>query len=359
MTKRHATIRDVARVSGVSVATVSRVLNGLDVVAEATRDKILQAVEQLDYVPHSAARAMATRQTTTIGVLLPDLHGEFFSEVIRGVDIAARAAHYHLLLSHSHGDPEEAMAAIRAMRSRVDGMIVMAPTIEPGGLMTLVRQSKLPVVLLNTDFPSSGVPSSTSVMVDNVAGARMLTEHLIAQGYNRIAHISGPPGNRESQGRQSGYEAAINAAFGVGSTMIVAGDFSEAAGFAAGRAIVAGALRPDAVFAANDIMAIGCIDALHQAGFAVPADIAVVGFDDIPAARFITPALTTVRVHIAELGRIAAKRLIAQVLGDGNAADGDAMPQPEIVVRVSCGALSTRQGATYQQKNPVEGRVEL
>lgn len=353
MTKRHATIRDVARVSGVSVATVSRVLNDLDVVAEVTRDKILQAVEQLDYVPHSAARAMATRQTTTIGVLLPDLHGEFFSEVIRGVDLAARAAGYHLLLSHSHGEPEEAMAAIRAMRSRVDGMIVMAPSIEPGGLMTLVRQSKLPVVLLNTDFPSSGAPSGTAVMVDNVAGARMLTQHLIGQGYTRIAHISGPPGNRESQGRQSGYEAAINTAFGVGSTMIVAGDFSEAAGFAAGRAIAAGALRPDAVFAANDIMAIGCIDALLQAGFSVPGDIAVVGFDDIPAARFVTPALTTVRVHIAELGRIAAARLIEQVMRGGDAAHGDAMPQPEIIIRASCGTHRVNATISNQRKVPV------
>jgi len=124
---KSATIRDVARAADVSVATVSRVFNSNDAVTGATRERVLAAAARLDYVPHSGARSLSMRRTDTIGVILPDLHGEFFSELIRGIDVATRARGLHLLLSHSHGDPNEATAVLRAMRSRVDAMIVMSP----------------------------------------------------------------------------------------------------------------------------------------------------------------------------------------------------------------------------------------
>jgi LacI family transcriptional regulator len=323
---RSVTIRDVARAAKVSVASASRALNGMANVTEETRDRILAAARRLRYVPHSGARLLSTRRTDTLGVILPDLHGEFFSEIIRGADAAARVRGLQLLLSSSHEDGDAVAGVIRSMRGRVDGLLVMSPHVDAHVLADNLS-ADLPVVLLNTRVDADDHPR---FMVDNYSGALAVVRHL-AERARIVAHISGPKDNYEAQDRQRGWFDALDGRRGP----VVPGNFTEESGFVAGCAIARMTPRPDAVFAANDIMAIGCMDALAQAGVRVPDDIAVAGFDDIPIARLMRPSLTTVSAKIADLSRRGLERLIRRV--DGTDAE-EALRQdvrPEVVVRDS------------------------
>lgn len=331
MSSSPATIKDVARAAGVSVATVSRALNGAENVLPHTRQRILDIAQELRYAPSGAARSLITRRTDTVGALLPDLHGEFFSELIRGIDQAARARGLHLLLSSSHDDAAEAAAALRAMNGRVDGLIVMSPHADDDFLSKNLPPT-LPAVLLN-----SGVrhPTQPAFAVDNFGGAREMTEHLVRTGSRRIAFLGGPVANFEARERERGYRAGLPSGAG---PWLLDGDFSEAAGQRAAAQLLAlpKAERPDAVFAANDIMAIGLLGALQAAGVRVPQDIALAGFDDIPVARYVSPALTTMRVPIAAMGAQALDAL-AQAL-DRDEVDATVTVMPvQLIVRRSCG----------------------
>jgi LacI family transcriptional regulator len=328
------TIKDVAREARVSVASVSRALNGHSSMSEDMRGRILDVVARLRYVPHPSARTLITRRTHTIGALLPDLHGEFFSELIRGIDLAARVRGLHLLVSGSHGDASEVAAASRAMRGRVDGMLLMSPHAD-----TRLNEDDLPpdlpIVLLNT--PATDM-AHAALNIDNFGGAQAMVRHLVARGHRRIALIGGPESNFDAAERLRGYrEAMAQYAPGV-DAQVLPGDFTEQGGYAAGKRLLADAQRPQAVFAANDMMAIGCLHAFNEAGVRVPRDIAVAGFDDIPLARFVAPPLTTVRVRIADLGREALEQLARQLENPGAAPARAQTLACEIIVRGSCGA---------------------
>jgi len=327
-----ATIKDVARAAGVSVATVSRALNGADNVLPDTRQRILDMARELRYSPSGAARSLITRKTDTVGALLPDLHGEFFSELIRGIDQAARARGLHLLLSSSHDDAHEAAAALRAMNGRVDGLLVMSPHADDDFLSQNLPPS-LPAVLLNSGVRS---PTQPVFAVDNFGGARAMTEHLVGIGRRRIAFLGGPAANFEARERERGYRAGLVPGT---APWLLEGDFSEGGGQRAGAALLAlpAAERPDAVFAANDIMAIGLLGALLAGGVRVPEDIALAGFDDIPVARYVSPALTTMHVPIADLGEQALDALADALEQDRTDVSTTVMPV-QLVVRRSCGA---------------------
>lgn len=337
---RTVTIRDVAREAGVSVASASRSLNGHDNVTPATAERVLDAARRLRFVPHTAARALSTRRTDTIGVMLPDLHGEFFSEIIRGADLAARARGLHLLVSTSHGDAAEATAAMRAMRGRVDGMLLMSPYVDEHVLAENLPED-LPTVLLNTRV--EGRPYA-SFCVDNHGGAMAATLHLALTG-GQVAHIAGPGDNFDSQERLRGYCDALangpESAVGV----VLQGDFTEESGWRAGQRLAQMSPRPAAVFAANDMMAIGCLQALEEHGVRVPDGMAVAGFDDIPVARLIRPSLTTVRINIAGLGRRALERLAADIADEEPTGNLQETVRTELVVResstLSSGAAKT------------------
>lgn len=327
------TIKDVAREARVSVASVSRALNGHSSMADGTRDRILGAAERLRYVPHQSARSLITRRTHTIGALLPDLHGEFFSELIRGIDLAARARGLHLLVSGSHGDASEVAAASRAMRGRVDGMIVMSPHAD-AQFDSEDLPHDMPVVLLNTPETRT---RHAALNIDNFGGAYAMVRHLIGRGHRRIALIAGPERNFDAAERLRGYQQAMAKYAPMIPPQVLPGDFTEEAGYAAGKRLLAQKVRPQAVFAANDIMAVGCLYALNEAGVHVPRDIAVVGFDDIPIARFVAPPLTTVRVRIADLGREALEALARQLEHPESAKPRAQTLGCEIIVRGSCG----------------------
>jgi LacI family transcriptional regulator len=324
---KRATIRDVARLAEVSVASASRAMNGHGSVTPETRDKVLAAARLLRFVPHYGARSLSTRRTDTVGLVLPDLYGEFFSELIRGVDLAARNRGLHLLVSNSHGDAEEAVVAMRSMRGRVDGLLVMSPHVDGVALADNIDDD-LPIVLMNTDAAGDRFPA---FRVDNFGGAHAVTRHLVEIGRRRIAHIAGPAENYEARERRRGYEAALA---GDLAPLVIEGDFTEDSGRRSALELVTGSIKPDAIFAANDMMAVGCLLALRETGLRVPEDVAVAGFDDIPLARLIDPPLTTARIRISELGRSALERLARSIEG-GEDEVSLQTAQPELVIRRS------------------------
>lgn len=345
-----ATIKEVARQAKVSVATVSRVLNDKGPVREETRGRVLRIARRLRYAPHGAARSLITRRTSTVGVVLPDIHGEFFSEIIRGVDAAARRSGYHLLVSSSHSDKSEIEAALRAMRGRVDGLIAMCPDVRAQDLKRNLPED-LPVILLNCSVDDRSLDSITT---DNYGGAFSMVRHLAGLGHRRIAHIRGASGNHDARERLRGYRAGMSAfAGGPSPELELEGDFSDEAGYAAGRRLLDRTPPPTAVFAANDSMAIGCLAALVGAGKRVPEDVALAGFDDIPIARFMTPPLTSVRVSIAQMGGRALERLLGAVAAENRHPKGQETLPTTLVVRRSCGAVLPTETRARVAEEPV------
>ncbi len=328
------TIKEVAREAGVSIATVSRVFNDSGPVGDETRRRIVDAAQRLRYIPNGAARSLITSRTMTLGVLLPDLFGEFFSEVIRGIDQTAQQHRYHLLLSSSHSERAEIEAALQAMEGRVDGLIVMYPGLDVDALRNTVSE-RLPVVLLNCRIEGGAFDS---IIIDNYGGAYAMTEHLMRQGHRRIALITGGSQNYDAAERARGYRAALRDGGAEWSAELeVEGTFTDVSGYEAARRLLTLAPRPTAVFASNDAMAIGALSAFREAGLHVPDDIAVAGFDDIPIAAYVMPRLTTVHVPISELGVRAMERLVEAVRRENHHARRQDVVPTTLVLRDSCG----------------------
>jgi len=336
------TIREVARAAGVSVATVSRVVNGTAVVRDETRHRVEAEVSRLRYSPNAAARSLITNRTSTIGVVLPDIWGEYFSEVIRGIDFSARQAGYHVLVSSSHSDVAETRDVLRTMHGRVDGVIVMSPHAPPRALEGCLPPS-LPVVFLNS---APGGALQPALNVDNRGGARAMVTYLLGLGHRRLAFVTGPASNFDASERRRGCRDALSAAgLPPEAGVEVEGDFSEESGHAAGEAIVRLSPRPTAIFAANDSMAIGVLFALRQAGVRVPDEIAVAGFDDIPIARFASPPLSTVRLDIRTLGERALAWLLVELSGEGTSPAVREVLPIRLVLRESTGARGEESAA--------------
>jgi LacI family transcriptional regulator len=329
------TIKDVAREAGVSVATVSRVWNDADFVSPETRQRVAEVAARLGYSPHGAARSLITRTTFALGVLLPDLYGEFFSEIIRGIDHVAQAAGYHILVSSSHESKDEIDAALRSMRGRVDGMIIMSSDLEAQRTLQAL-QGSFPVVLLNGGAEATAFDTIT---IENHEGAREMTRHLLARGHRRIAMIGGPQRNYDAAERLRGYETALREnGIGIEKSLIVQGDFSELSGHRAVERLLALERQPTAIFAANDSMAIGALSALRENSLRVPEDMAVAGFDDIPLARYMNPPLSTVHVDISQLGERAAALLLSSLQKSTRLREHLQL-STTLVIRASCGGV--------------------
>jgi LacI family transcriptional regulator len=322
----------------VSIATVSRVLNDVGPVDQHTRDHVQTVAREMHYFPNALGRSLSRRRTEGIGLLLPDLFGEFFSEVLRGADQTAQQHHYHLVVSSSHNNRAEIEAALRTMRGRVDGLVVMSPHIEAHQLRANLPQS-LPVVLLNC--VASG-DDFDALNVDNEGGAHQMVRHLIGHGHRRIAIIKGSEGNFEATERLRGYRRALEqGGADADEALELPGSFTEASGYDAVRAMLTLAPRPTAVFASNDAMAIGALSALRDAGMRVPGDVALAGFDDVPIARYLTPALTSVHVAISDLGVHAIRRLVHAVREKNAHVRQHSVLTNTLALRESCGCTSS------------------
>ncbi|WP_239017686.1 LacI family DNA-binding transcriptional regulator [Sphingomonas aracearum] len=316
---------------------MSRALNGAASVSPATRDRVQASARALGYVPNAAARSLSLARSNTIGVVLPELHGEFFSEIVRGMDRAAGSLGLQLLLSNMHADVELAAHALRAMRGRVDGLLIMAPELAAATLIDALPGQQ-PAVLINCAAAGRSHPGFG---IDNRAGAAAMVRHLLAQGRQRIVHLAGPGSNLDARERQEGFTAAMAELAPGAPVEVLAGDFHEETGMAAAQALLSRGPACDAIFAANDQMAIGAMRALQDAGVDVPGRIAVAGFDDVPVARYL--ALSTMRVPIAEMGARALARLARLIDGTDTTTDVELLV-PELVVRgtTATGAISNK-----------------
>jgi LacI family transcriptional regulator len=267
-------------------------------------------------------------------VLLPDLYGGFFSEVIRGIDQAAGRSQFQILISSSHADTGSMLGAVRAMRGRIDGLIAMVP--DRGSLETVTQAAlRFPLVLLN---PYERPAAFSSVTIPNRDGASVLVSHLIETGHRRIAMLCGPEGNGDADERRLGYRDALRGAeIPLLPELEIAGDFTEHSGYVLARKVFLLDPAPTAVFAANDQMALGLLSALRDAGIAVPGDVAVAGFDDTMIARYLSPPLTTVRVDAYEMGRAAVRLLLDALSSPDDAPISEEVVPAQLVVRRSCG----------------------
>jgi LacI family transcriptional regulator len=335
--KSYYTIKDVAKKAGVSIATVSRVFNDSPFVNEETRKRISKIANELNYTPNLLARGLMLKKTDTLGVILPDLYGDFFSEVIKGIDEIARKKGYHILVASTHSHKSEIESILKVMRSgRVDGLIIMSPHIDSNSIRNFLPDN-MPAVLLNCFGDYSTL---TSITIDNFNGAKMMIRHLIKHGHKNIAIIKGVEGNYDAEERLRGYRKALKeSSITESPRYLLNGEFTEESGYMAMKKISSIRPRPTAVFASNDSMAIGAIRAAHELGIKIPVDIAIAGFDDVPISKYIKPSLSSVHVPIFDLGRFAANKLIEKI------EKGDKMKHEKMVlnttlmVRESCGCL--------------------
>jgi LacI family transcriptional regulator len=329
------TIRDVARAAGVSIATVSRVLNGSTKVNAETRRRVREAAAKLDYWPNGAARSLTSSRTNTLGILLPDLFGEFFSEVIRGIDHAARREKLQVLVSSSHADTEAMLTAARSMRGRIDGLIAMAPEKGSGEAIERIAQ-QFPVVLMSPRVAPDGC---SSISIANYEGAYAMVDHLLGIGHAEIAMLKGPPGNVDAEERLRGYRDAARQAGRVPRPDLeIEGDFTESSGYQAAFEVLRRRPYPTAVFAANDNMALGFLSAMSDLGVEVPGEMAVTGFDDIAISQYLKPPLTTVRVDAYAFGERAVGLWIAANRAESPKTDLREVIPATVVVRNSCGS---------------------
>lgn len=334
-----ASIQDVADKAGVSISTVSRVLNGRKVVNVKTRERVQEAIKQLGYRPNVFARGLMLRKSNLLGLVLPDLHGEFYSEIIRGADTTARGLGYHLLLSSvSATDDGHDVLATVCNQGLSDGIVVMVSEMNSRIRETL-SQFDSPLVIMDGDLP--GLRHDT-VAIDQLHGARAVMHHLASQNSDReIIFVGGPETNLDTIDRQRAYEEVLQATGkAVKKQNIYYLDYSYDRALDLGEQEVARwAKQKAALFAANDEMAAGIIDAATDAGVAVPDQLAVVGFDDTRVARLTRPQLTTVRVPMASMGAEAIK-LLHERLSEPGAPPRKVVLESELVVRRSCGAAS-------------------
>ncbi|HKX77068.1 MAG TPA: LacI family DNA-binding transcriptional regulator [Novosphingobium sp.] len=334
-------IRDIARLAGVSVATVSRALAKPEVVRPATIKKVKQAITQLGYSPNLVASSLRRQRSDTIIVVVPDIHNPFYSGVVQGIENIAHDNGYKILLGETQNNQERLDHYTAMLTSKgADGLILLGsrlPTIVQDSLAE-DREPPIPLVLACERFDGL---SSPSVEIDNVAASRLATEHLIELGHRRIATISGPKDNPLSGDRLQGYRAALKAAhIRFDRNLVVEGDFSIRSGYAAMTRLMAQDVRPTALFCANDEMAIGAQKAAREAGLKLPADLAMAGFDDIRFAEYAEPPLTTIAQPTVEIGEVAM-RLMMGVL-NGTAARGARIILPhELIKRASSGLAST------------------
>lgn len=322
---RMPSIRDVARLAEVSHQTVSRVLNDHPSIRPETKARVLDAIAVLDYRPNLAARALVTSRSQTLGILSATI-GEFGpTSSIAAIEEAARAEGYSVsTLNLTSTTPEAIGQAVRQLaREHVDGIVVLAPQVRVFHVLRGMA-STLPFVTLQT---ASGA-DEIGLSADQVAGARLITEHLISLGHVDILHVAGPQDWIEAESRMRGYLDALREA-DLPTFPPIRGDWSADFGHFAGQEL---ARRPDftAVFAANDLMAIGLMHGFRDAGLRVPDDISVVGFDDIPVAAHVAPPLTTVHQDFSELGRRAVQLLLTQIRGEAAPTFGALAPELRI-----------------------------
>ena len=328
---RPPTIADVARHADVSIATVSRVLNGTTPVQAEKADRVRLAMQELQFIPHHAARVLASKRTNTIGLVLSEISGAFFPPMLKGIEAGAYEAGYDLLI---HSTRKEGPSRRPLGEHNTDGLLIFTDSLDHRELRHL-HHMNFPMVLLHQTPPDRlNIPA---IAIENKNGAVMLVNHLIeVHGRRQIVFLQGPDGHEDSVWRERGYREALEAHnLPFQGELVASGKFDEEQAFATIQQMLMDGLEFDAIFAGDDDSAIGAMRALKLAGRRIPRDVAVVGFDDVPFARYLSPALTTVRAPIEQVGREAVQQLVR--LMHGEKAEALILMRTELVIRESCG----------------------
>jgi len=314
-----ANIKEVAEKAGVSVSTVSHVINGTRYVSDELSEKVLSAMERLNYKPNLVARSLRRKQTNSMGLIVADISNPFFSEMARHVEYLANLQNYSVILCNSGGDAaKEEFYIHRLQELQVDGIIVVSSSIQPSRLNKLMDKD-IPLILVDMEYPGYEIDS---ISVDNIQGGEIAVNHLIELGHCKIACIAGLREYSPSEGRLDGYRLALRkAGIELDESLIFLGDFSIANGFSAAQKILAMENPPTAIFASCDLIAIGAMRAAFNMGIQIPKDLSIIGFDDIFISQFINPTLTTVKQPIIEMADEAVNCLM------------DRMRDPEKMVR--------------------------
>jgi LacI family transcriptional regulator, galactose operon repressor len=345
---RSSTIADVAHRANVSIATVSRVLNGTTPVQPEKAERVRMAMEELQFVPRQAARVLASKRTKTIGLVMSEISGAFFPPMLKGIEDAAYEAGYDLLI---HSTQKEGPSRRPLGEHNTDGLLIFTDSLDHRELHRL-HNIDFPIVLLHQTPPDSlDIPV---IAIENKNGAAMLVDHLIDKhDRRRIVYLRGQEGHEDSVWREHGYRAALKKhKIKFDPALIARGNFDEEDAFAAVQQLLADGVDFDAVFAGDDDSAFGAIRALRLGGRIVPQDVAVVGFDDVPFARYLSPALTTVRAPIEQVGREAVRQLVRQL--NGEQPNPVTLMRTELIIRESCGCIPIPTNVT-ENRYPLEG----
>ncbi|AKJ28001.1 LacI family DNA-binding transcriptional regulator [Caldimonas brevitalea] len=337
-----ATIKDVAARAGVSVTTVSHVVNGTRHVSPEGRSRVEQAIRDLGYVPSAVARSLKRNTTRTLGMLIPNSSNPYFAEIVRSVEDRCFGAGYTLLLCNTDDEPRRQGVYLQVLAERrVDGLVVVSSG-DDAALPDLLAGLNVPTVLLDREIDA--LPCDL-VETAHLHGGVLATRHLASLGHRRIACIGGPAELAPSEQRIAGWRAGLAEA-GLGddsAALLWRGDFTSQSGYEALHAILRSPEPPTAVFVCNDLMAMGALCAAHESGLRVPDDLSIVGFDDIELARFASPPLTTVAQPKQRIAALAVDMLLERI--DGRRQQPrKVMLQPELCVRASTGRRGNPRG---------------
>lgn len=328
-----ATMKDVARRAGVSTSTVSHVINNNRFVSEGVREKVERVIRELNYAPSALARSLKINQTHTIGMLLTASSNPFYAEVVRGVEDSCYERGYSLILCNTAGDEQRMNRSLETLlQKRVDGLLIMCTESHLPSADILNRYPSIPTVMMDwAPFEGRG-----DIIQDNaLLGGELATQHLIDSGYTQIACIAGPLDKTPARMRLEGYQNAMaKNGLDILPGYIVKGDFEFQGGYNAMIELLALETPPQAVFTSNDAMAVGVYHALYQAGLQIPQDMAVMGYDDIELARYLSPPLSTIHQPKNELGELAIDTLIHR-LRDPDVSQQTLVLTPELIIRGS------------------------
>jgi LacI family transcriptional regulator len=327
-----ATIREVAESAGVSYATVSHVINNTRLVSPETRERVIAAMDALNYRPNALARSLRQGKTNTLGLVLPDSANPFFAEISRSIEDEAFKKGYSVFLCNTELDTQRELFYVDVLsKKQVDGIIFVAAGDQADSLEFLVGRN-MPVVMVDRDVPNVEVDA---VLTDNQLGGYLATRHLLELGHQRIACISGPSSITPSAERMIGYRKALEeSGLSYDEKLVLRGDYHAQSGMEITHSILKMNPRPTAIFALNDLMALGALRAAAEAGCSVPGDLAVVGYDDLEIARFTNPPLTTIAQPKKEIGVKAIELLVDRISRKDRAPSRLVLP-PELIVRRS------------------------
>jgi LacI family transcriptional regulator len=326
--KSVPTIREVSSLAGVSISTVSRVLNNTVPVANETKQRVLEAVEKLEYHPNAFARSLVTNRSGCLGVIVGEINSPFFGELLKGIEDKAESLGMHLIVSSGHAQEASETRALHFLQQRrPDALIVYVEALGDEALQHLTYKN-VPVVVLGRF-----IKDTPCVYLDNEEGGFTATQYLIQQGHRCVAHLSGPTHLPDSVARLKGYQKALEShALPYDPALVAEGNFSEGSGYETIKVLLSRAKDFTALFVANDQMAAGVLRALREAGLRVPEDISVIGYDDIPLAKFLYPLLTTIRQPLTDMGQAAADIALARLNGQETEVRKF---EPQLVIRES------------------------